>query len=70
MNRKWVLSASPLIILGKVAGISLLEKICSDLVVPEGVVRELDQGSADDPARIWIHGEGASYVRRLAEIPL
>ncbi len=69
MSRKWVLNASPLIILGKVSGITLLEKMCLDLIIPEGVVRELDQGSSDDPARAWIHGEGASFVRRLEEIP-
>lgn len=69
MNRKWVLNASLLITLGKVFAITLLESMCSDLVVPEGVVRELDQGSADDPARNWIHGGGASFVRQLEEIP-
>ena len=68
MSRKWVLNASPLVTLGKVSGISLLERMCSDLIVPEGVVRELDQGSAADPARIWIHGEGASFLCRLGDI--
>ena len=69
MSRKWVLNASPLIILGKVSGITLVEKMCSDLIIPEGVFRELDRGPADDPARNWIHGEGASFVRRLEKIP-
>ena len=61
MSRKWVLNTSPLVTLGKVSGISLLERTCSDLIVPEGVVRELDQWSAADPARIWIHGDGGNF---------
>ena len=69
MSRKWVVNASPLIALGKVSAIHLLETICLDLVVPEGVARELEQGSADDRARAWIRGKGASSVRRVAEIP-
>ena len=69
MSRKWVVNASPLITLGKISGIAVLERMCSDLIVPEGVVWELDQGSADDPANVWIHREGASFVRRLKEIP-
>lgn len=69
MSRKWVLNASPLITLGKISGITLLENMCSDLVVPEGVVREQDKGSADDPAKKWIHGRGAFFVRELEETP-
>lgn len=69
MSKKWVVNASPLITLGKISGISLLERMCSDLIVPEGVVWELDKGSADDPANVWIHREGASFVRRLEEVP-
>lgn len=69
MSRKWVVNASPLITLGRVSGINLLERMCSNLIVPEGVAQELDGGSADDPARNWIHGGGASFVRRLEEIP-
>lgn len=69
MSRNWVVNASPLITLGKVGGIVLLTRLCSNLVIPEGVVQELEQGPTDDPARIWVRGEGASFVRRLAEIP-
>jgi predicted nucleic acid-binding protein len=68
VSRKWVVNASPLITLGKVSGLWLFEKMCSDLVIPEGVVWEIDQGSADDPARIWIHREGTHFVRRLEDI--
>lgn len=69
MSRKWVINASPLIALGKVSRIGLFEKMCLNPVVPEGVARELDGGSADDPARAWIRGEGTAFVRRVEEIP-
>ena len=64
MSRKWVINASPPIILGKVAGIPLLNKLCSDLVIPVGVAQELDQGLVNDPARNWINGEGVSPIDR------
>jgi len=69
VSRKWVLNASPLITLGRVSGIMLVERMCSDLIVPAGVAQELDRGPVDDPAKTWIHGEGASFVRRLEKIP-
>lgn len=69
MNRKWVLDASPLITLGKVSQIALIRRMTSDLVIPEGVVGEVDQGPADDQAKKWIHEGGACLVRRSTEIP-
>jgi predicted nucleic acid-binding protein len=69
VDRKWVLNASPLIVFGKISAIHLLEEICSDLVIPEGVAMELHQGPDNDPARIWMHGSGISLVRRLDEVP-
>ena len=69
MGRKLVLNASPLTALGKLSALSLLERLCSDLVIPEGVVRELGEGSHADPARIWVDGAGARAVWRLEKIP-
>jgi predicted nucleic acid-binding protein len=69
VTRKWVLNGSPLITLGKISEIHLLEELCSDLIVPDGVVRELDQGPVDDPARIWIHEHGAPLVRSVERVP-
>lgn len=69
MVKKLVLNASPLIILGKISAINLLEEMSSDLVIPEGVATELHQGPDNDPARIWMHGQGISFVRRLDEVP-
>jgi len=69
VTRKCVLNASPLITLGKISQIGLLEAVCSDLIIPEGVVHEIDQGAVDDPARIWTHEHGEPFVRRLETIP-
>ncbi len=44
MHRKWVVNSSPLIILGKLSSLYLFERMCPNLVIPEGVADELDQG--------------------------
>lgn len=59
MSRKWVVNASPLIVLGKVAEIALLERLCSTLVIPDGVVHELDRGPNNDPAREVVLAKGS-----------
>jgi predicted nucleic acid-binding protein len=62
-------NASPLIALGKIGEIALLESLCPTLVIPEGVAREIRQGTEDDPAASWLRGAGAAYVRALASSP-
>jgi predicted nucleic acid-binding protein len=69
VHRKWVLNSSPLIILGKLSSLYLFERMCPNLVIPEGVAHELDQGPVKDPARAWTHREGAPFVRNLDKIP-
>jgi predicted nucleic acid-binding protein len=43
--------------------------MCSDLVIPEGVAQEIDEGPVDDPARIWLHEQGTPLVHRLERVP-
>lgn len=69
MTRKWVLNASPLIALGKVSQIRPLQEMRSDLIIPAGVVQEIDEGPVDDPARIWLHEQGAPFVHQLERVP-
>jgi predicted nucleic acid-binding protein len=69
VHKKWVVNSSPLIILGKVSSLYLFERMCPNLVIPEGVAHELDQGPDNDPARVWIHRQGAPFVRNLDKIP-
>lgn len=41
MSRRWVVNASPLILLGKVGQVTLLDELSEELVVPEAVAREV-----------------------------
>ena len=62
MSNKWVVNASPLILLAKVGHLALLPKLTEELVVPASVVAEVEAGPASDPAQTWLHGEGATWV--------
>ena len=41
MSRRWVVNASPLILLGKVGRTDLLSQLTDELIVPAAVVREI-----------------------------
>ena len=69
MHRKWVVNSSPLIVLGKLSSLYLFERMRPNLVIPEGVAHELDQGPDNDPARVWIHREAVPFLRNLDKIP-
>ena len=62
MTERWVVNASPLIVLGKIGRIELICSLADEFFVPIGVAEELGDGPADDPARSWIEGEGAARV--------
>lgn len=68
MSRRWVINASPLIILAKVAHISLISEMCEEVIVPAGVAQEIDQGPENDPARSWLNGEGSALIKREESI--
>lgn len=68
MTRRWVVNASPLITLAKISQISLLSQVCSGIVVPSGVVQEINRGPDNDPARTWISNEGASWIREVENV--
>ena len=67
MSNKWVVNASPLILLAKVGHLALLPKLTDQLVVPAGVVDEIQAGPVSDPAQAWLRGEGARWV--LPDLP-
>lgn len=69
MNRRWVVNASPLIVLAKIDMVWLLEKLCDHLVIPSGVVEEINDGPIDDPARKWIDAEGNRYKIDVRDVP-
>lgn len=57
-RKKWVVNASPLIILAKVDQILLLKDLCEEMTIPSGVKEEIDEGPENDPARIWLKSDG------------
>jgi predicted nucleic acid-binding protein len=62
VSETWVINASPLILLGKVSGLHWLTSLCDRLLIPAGVAAEIQQGPADDPARIWLSEEGVRWI--------
>ena len=68
MSRKWVVNASPLITLAKISQINLLTQLCSEIVIPNGVVQEINIGTDDDPAKIWVSNEGRLWIREVEHI--
>ena len=58
MPERWVVNASPVILLAKAGVIHLLPSLCDELVVPAGVVAEVEKGNAADAGRAWLKGEG------------
>jgi len=62
-RKKWVVNASPLIILAKVDQILLLKDLCEEMTIPSGVKEEIDEGTENDPARIWLKSDGKKWVR-------
>ncbi len=63
MADRWVVNASPIILLGKAEIVHLLPLLADELVVPAGVVAEVQQGRMADAGRAWLAGEGRSFVR-------
>lgn len=68
MSRKWVINASPTIALAKISQIGLLSELCSELVIPQGVVQEIECGPENDPARIWLADGGSAWIREVSQI--
>lgn len=54
MLERWVVNASPLIVLGKIGQLELLTKLPQRIVVPAAVVSEIMAGPEGDAARIAI----------------
>jgi predicted nucleic acid-binding protein len=65
VDRRWVVNASPLILLAKVGHVALLHELTTELVIPRGVVEEVEEGSIDDPARLWLAENGTDDVRDI-----
>ena len=69
MGKRWVMNASPVILLAKAQVIHLVPQICEQLVIPAGTVREVRRGRMSDAGRAWLQGEGAAFVKPCERIP-
>lgn len=50
----WIFNASPLILLGKIRQLHLIETLSPDFRIPGAVVAEIGAGAPDDPTVIWL----------------
>jgi predicted nucleic acid-binding protein len=66
----WVVNASPLILLGKVARLELLACLASRVVVPTEVAAEIEAGPVNDPARLWLASSGREFVAGMVPFDL
>ena len=69
MPKKWVVNASPLIVLARINHLFLLQRLAEEIVVPAGVAKEIARGPEDDPAREWLRSDGQSLVREVEVVP-
>ena len=68
MPDRWVINASPVILLAKAGVIQFLPELCAELVIPHGVVSEVQQGRMADAGRRWLAGEGARFLRSITPL--
>jgi predicted nucleic acid-binding protein len=68
MLRKWALNASPIIALGKIDRLNLINELCQEIVIPKGVAEEIAQGPPDDQALEWLRQPGKDWVRDVGNI--
>ena len=62
MPERWVVNASPLILLAKVGHLHLVSELADDLVVPKAVLSEIIDGPSNDPARIYFESPSLPIV--------
>ena len=67
MSRRWVVDASPLIVLVKAGRAGFLTALADELVIPAGVAEEVLRGGEDDPSVRWIRGGGAHFIGAEAD---
>jgi predicted nucleic acid-binding protein len=65
---RWVVNASPVILLAKAEVIRFLPELCAELVIPAGVVDEVQAMRSNDAGAIWLRGEGAKFVQSSSDL--
>ena len=56
-EREWVVNASPVILLGKVGHLDLLELLCTQMVIPAAVVAEVCAEPHRDAGQDWLRSQ-------------
>ncbi len=51
MPERWIVNASPLIVLARIGHLELLDALPEGIKIPEAVAKEIQAGPEDDPAR-------------------
>lgn len=54
MSERWVVNASPLIVLARINQQNLLPDLCEQLLLPDAVLNEINAGPDDDAARLYL----------------
>lgn len=62
MSSRWVVSASPMIVLARINALHLLPALAEEIVIPSAVVAEILAGPSDDPARQAMEQGGFTIV--------
>lgn len=62
MAERWIINASPLIVLAKVGQTQLLMTLADEVIVPDAVAAEINDGPAGDPARQFLPPAGGMPV--------
>jgi len=70
LEHRWVINASPLILLGKIGRLDLLSPLATALRIPQGVKREIERGQPSDAARAWIASAPAAWLVERVPIDL
>lgn len=68
MPSRWVVNASPIILLAKIGRLGWLEELSDELSVPAGVADEIRAGPEEDSARGWLTGDGRARIRTVEQV--
>ncbi|HZP80517.1 MAG TPA: DUF3368 domain-containing protein [Chthonomonadaceae bacterium] len=68
MSERWIVNASPVIVLAKAGHLNLLTDLAAEILLPETVATEILAGNADDPARQTVEA-GWGNRMSVAAIP-
>jgi len=60
---RWVINASPVILLAKAEVIQFLPSLCDEIVIPAGVVSEVQNIHITDAGKTWLAGAGGKLIR-------